>query len=165
MKRKSTNKYYFSVEGETEQWYLKWLQDMINDTEKAACKVSIDCPVRKNPLKHAKSLTVTRKIEIYHFFDYESDELLHVKEFQEIMDNMKKAEKIGKQIKYKSGYRNFTFDLWIILIWQNVMRHIPTENSILRRLTGYLEKNFKIWTNSKKRIILRDVLIKWIYPM
>lgn len=97
-KRKPTNKYYFSVEGETEQWYLKWLQDMINNTEKAACKVSIDCPVRKNPLKHAKSLTVTRKIEIYHFFDYESDEPLHVKGFQEALDNMKKAEKIGKQI-------------------------------------------------------------------
>ena len=64
-KRKPTNKYYFSVEGETEQWYLKWLQDTINNTEKAACKVSIDCPVRKNPLKHAKSLTVTRKIEIF----------------------------------------------------------------------------------------------------
>ena len=97
-KRKPTNKYYFSVEGETEQWYLKWLQDTINNTEKAACKVSIDCPVRKNPLKHAKSLTVTRKIEIYHFFDYESDEPLHVKGFQESLDNMKKAEKIGKQI-------------------------------------------------------------------
>ena len=97
-KRKPTNKYYFSVEGETEQWYLKWLQDTINNTEKAACKVSIDCPVRKNPLKHAKSLTVTRKIEICHFFDYESDEPLHVKGFQEALDNMKKAEKIGKQI-------------------------------------------------------------------
>lgn len=96
-KRKPTNKYYFSVEGETEQWYLKWLQDTINNTEKAACKVSIDCPVRKNPLKHAKSLTVTRKIGIYHFFDYESDEPLHVKGFQEVLDNMKKAEKIGKQ--------------------------------------------------------------------
>ena len=84
-KRKPTNKYYFSVEGETEQWYLKWLQDTINNTEKAACKVSIDCPVRKNPLKHAKSLTVTRKIEIYHFFDYESDEPLHVKGFQEAL--------------------------------------------------------------------------------
>ena len=97
-KEKTNNKYYFSVEGETEQWYLKWLQDTINNTEKAACKVSIDCPVRKNPLKHAKSLTVTRKIEIYHFFDYESDEPLHVKGFQEALDNMKKAEKIGKQI-------------------------------------------------------------------
>ena len=57
-KRKPTNKYYFSVEGETEQWYLKWLQDTINNTEKAACKVSIDCPVRKNPLKHAKSFII-----------------------------------------------------------------------------------------------------------
>ena len=55
-KRKPTNKYYFSVEGETEQWYLKWLQDTINNTEKAACKVSIDCPVRKNPLKHREDI-------------------------------------------------------------------------------------------------------------
>ena len=36
-KRKPTNKYYFSVEGETEQWYLKWLQDAINNTEEASC--------------------------------------------------------------------------------------------------------------------------------
>ena len=84
-KRKPTNKYYFSVEGETEQWYLKWLQDTINNTEKSVCKVSIDCPVKKNPLKHAKTLTVTRKIEVYHFFDYESDEPNHVQEFQDIM--------------------------------------------------------------------------------
>ncbi|CUO93479.1 RloB domain-containing protein [Eubacterium sp. am_0171] len=118
-KRKPTNKYYFSVEGETEQWYLKWLQDLINNTEESVCKVSIDCPVKKNPLKHAKSLTVTREIKVYHFFDYESDEPNHVQGFQDAMDNMKKAEQIGKQIKYKSGYSNFTFDLWIILHMAN----------------------------------------------
>ena len=118
-KRKSTLKYYFSVEGETEQWYLKWLQDLINATEEAAYKVSIDCPVKQNPLKHAKSLVVTKKIEVYHFFDYESDEEIHVKRFTEAMDNMKKAQEIGKQIKYKSGYTNFTFDLWIILHMMN----------------------------------------------
>lgn len=71
--------------------------------------------MRKNPLKYAKALTVTKKIEIYHFFDYESDESIHVQEFQDTMDNMKRAEQLGKQIKYKSGYSNFTFDLWIIL--------------------------------------------------
>lgn len=114
-KRKQTNKYYFSVEGETEHWYLKWLQELINHTEESAYKVSIDCPVKKNPLKHAKSLTVTRKIEVYHFFDYESDESIHAQQFQDTMDNMKKAECLGKQIKYRSGYSNFTFDLWIIL--------------------------------------------------
>ena len=113
--RKPTKKYYFSVEGETEHWYLKWLQDQINGTECAVYTVSIDCPVKKNPLKHAKSLVITSKIEIYHIFDYEGDEEIHVQRFKDAMDNMKKAEKIGKQIKYKSGYSNFTFDLWIIL--------------------------------------------------
>ena len=30
------------------------------------------------------------------------------------MDNMKKAKELGKQITYKFGYSNFTFDLWIV---------------------------------------------------
>ena len=114
-KKKATKKYYFSVEGETEQWYLKWLQDTINNTEQAVYRISIDCPVRKDPVKHAKCLSVTQKVEVYHFFDYESDEQTHVNAFMSAMDNMKKAEKIGKQITYKSGYSNFTFDLWIVL--------------------------------------------------
>lgn len=84
--RKLNKKYYFSVEGETEYWYLKWLQDLINKTEEATYRISIDCPVRKNPLKHAKSLTITRKTEIYHFFDYESDE---EKRAKDIMKKMK----------------------------------------------------------------------------
>ena len=28
--RKETKKYYFSVEGETEKWYLEWLENTIN---------------------------------------------------------------------------------------------------------------------------------------
>lgn len=113
--RKSTKKYYFSVEGETEQWYLQWLQNKINDTEESEFKVSFDCPVQKNPLKRAKSLVVTSKTEIFHFSDYESDEEIHVKQFMETMDNMKKAKELGKQIVYQFGYTNLTFDLWIIL--------------------------------------------------
>ena len=34
--RKNSKKYYFSVEGETEEWYLLWLRDLINSTEEAA---------------------------------------------------------------------------------------------------------------------------------
>lgn len=48
--RKSTKKYYFSVEGETEEWYLLWLRDLINSTEEAAFKVAIDCKIEKDPL-------------------------------------------------------------------------------------------------------------------
>ncbi|MDD3204946.1 MAG: RloB domain-containing protein [Lachnospiraceae bacterium] len=114
-KMKSTKKYYFTVEGETEQWYLKWLQDRINETEASAYKVTFDCPVQKNPLKRAKSLVVTGKTEVWHLSDYESDDPIHTKQFTETMDNMKAAKEVGKQITYKFGYTNLTFDLWIIL--------------------------------------------------
>lgn len=112
--KKSTLKYYFSVEGETESWYLKWLQKLINNTDESEYLVSFDCPVNKNPVKRVKSMNVTKKIIIYHFFDYESDEEIHVKRFMETMYKMKEAQNY-KQVTYKSGYSNFTFDLWIIL--------------------------------------------------
>lgn len=113
--RKNSKKYYFSVEGETEEWYLLWLRDLINSTEEAAFKVAIDCKIEKDPLKRAKGLLTTTKTEIYHFSDYESDEEIHVKQFKDTMDRMKAAMGLGKQITYKFGYSNFTFDLWIVL--------------------------------------------------
>jgi hypothetical protein len=112
---KHTKKYYFSVEGETEQWYLKWLQNLINQTPESKIKVSFDCPVQKNPLRRAKSIVLTGKTEIYHISDYESNDETHVREFKETIDRMSEAKKIGKQINYKFGYSNLTFDLWIVL--------------------------------------------------
>lgn len=104
IKRKSIKKYFFIVEGETEKWYLEWLKDRINECAEAACKVSFDIQIQKNPLKRAKSLAVTSKTEIWHLSDYESDEPIHVKQFTETMDNMKAASNLGKQILYKFGY-------------------------------------------------------------
>ena len=39
---KKTKKYYFSVEGETEQWYLKWLQNTINSIPERKYNVKLD---------------------------------------------------------------------------------------------------------------------------
>ena len=47
IKRKSTLKYYFSVEGETEQWYLEWLQDQINNAPEAVSKVSFNKQIQR----------------------------------------------------------------------------------------------------------------------
>ena len=115
IKRKRTLKYYFSVEGETEQWYLDWLQDQINNAPKASSKVSFNKQIQKDPLKRAKSLAITDKVEIWHLSDYESSEEVHVKQFRETMDRMADTKSLKKQITYKFGYSNFTFDLWIIL--------------------------------------------------
>ncbi len=148
--RKPNKKYYFSVEGETEQWYLKWLQEIINQTEETVYKISIDCPVKKNLVKHVKSLTITKKIEIYHFFDYESDEEIHVQRFKEIMDDMKKAQGIGKQILYKTGYSNFTFDLWIILHMTNCNCSYAHRKQYINEINKAYDEKFQDMDEYKK---------------
>ena len=115
IKRKTIKKYFFTVEGDTEKWYLEWLRDRINECNYASNKVAFDIQVQKNPLKRAKTLAVTGNTEIWHLSDYESDEPIHAEQFKKTMDYMKEASKIGKQISYKFGYTNLTFDLWIIL--------------------------------------------------
>ena len=40
MNRKIRKNYYFSVEGETEKWYFKWLENQINNNDNASFKVN-----------------------------------------------------------------------------------------------------------------------------
>ena len=112
--RKITRKYYFTVEGETELWYLEWLEKEINSDPYAVCRVSFVCK-KKDPLKNAKDLPITQPTVVYHIFDYESSEPAHATKFATTLERMNKAGKQGKKIAYKSGYSNFAFELWIVL--------------------------------------------------
>ena len=113
--RKENRTYYFSVEGDTEQWYLEWLQRKINAEPAAKYTVKLDSKVEKDPVKRTKRLTIIGKTEITHLCDYESGEEKHQKEFRTVMDRMKEAQNSGKTVKYYFGYSNFTFELWILL--------------------------------------------------
>ena len=113
--RKETKKYFFTFEGDTEKWYFEWLQRTINSTPTALYTVKFDCHIQKDPLKRAKSLITLEKTEITHVMDQESEDEIHVQQFETALSRMKSAEKIGKSIKYNLGYNNFAFELWIIL--------------------------------------------------
>lgn len=113
--RKENRTYYFSVEGETEQWYLEWLQKTINADAAAKYTVKLDSKIQKDPLARAKRLTIVGKTEITHIFDYESAEPVHTQQFKTTLERMKQAQDSGKNIKYRLGYSNFTFELWFIL--------------------------------------------------
>lgn len=157
-KLKQTKKYHFSVEGETEQWYLKWLQNLINETPESELKVSFDCPVQKNPLKRAKSIVVTGKTDIYHISDYESDEDVHVREFRETMDNMKLAKDLGKQINYKFSYSNLTFDLWIVLHKSNCNGLITHRRLYLQPINRTFGENFENMADYKHENNFKRIL-------
>lgn len=113
MNRKLHKNYYFSVEGETEKWYLKWLENQINSKDNASFKVNFTVYVQKEPARAAKRITSVDNIEIVHVFDFEEPQ--NEEAFKKTLSSMKKAAKMKKVKKYNLGYSNYSFDLWIIL--------------------------------------------------
>lgn len=113
MSRKECRKYYFSVEGDTEKWYLDWLEDQINRNEKAKYSVKLISKITKNPNKMVKQTTILGDLEIVHVFDFEESQ--NETAFKNTLSAMKSAAKMKKKVKYRLGYSNYTFDLWILL--------------------------------------------------
>lgn len=155
--RKLNRKYYFSVEGETEQWYLQWLQRLINSNSSAACTVLLDARIEKDPLKRAKQITAPGKMQIWHFSDYESDSEQHRIEFKHVMDQMKKAMD-AKNLTYRFGYSNLTFDLWIILHKQDCYGSLADRNQYLRHINQAYGTSFLDMTEYKHEDNFKDCL-------
>lgn len=159
-KMKPNRKYYFTVEGETEQWYLQWLQKKINSEMTSKHTVTLDCPIQKNPLKRAKSLIVTGKTVITHICDYESNEEVHTIQFQDTLAAMKKSELLGKQIKYKLGYSNFTFELWMILHKMDCNGTLTHRKNYLVPINRAYNENFENLDQYKHEANFKRVLGK-----
>lgn len=104
--------YYFSVEGDTEAWYLEWLQKKINEND--FCKVKFLIKTEKSPIKYVRGLSIIQRTNVWHLCDYESADVEHTRQFTNTIDEMNRARKL-KQVTYHFGYSNFAFDLWIIL--------------------------------------------------
>lgn len=52
--------------------------------------------IQKDPLARAKGLAILGKTKITHIFDRESEEDVHVRQFQTNLDRMKMGQNIGK---------------------------------------------------------------------
>ena len=165
IRRKSTLKYYFSVEGETEYWYLEWLQNQINTDSRAASKVSFNKQIQKDPLKRAKSLAITSKVEVWHLSDYESSEKGHVKQFAETIERMAETKNLMKQITYKFGYSNFTFDLWIILHKMDCRGSYGHRKQYITPINRHMERTLRAWMISSVKLISKDVLRVFLWRM
>lgn len=157
--KKSTTLYYFSVEGQTEKWYLQWLENLINNTESSVKKVSFKCEVEKRPTKYVKKLNVLEETTIYHLFDYESNDEEHTKLFLGTLDELKKASTL-KGVKYCSGYSNFTFDLWIILHMTDAFSSLSDRKQYLKLINRCFDENFESMDEYKKEANFKRCLSK-----
>ena len=155
---KETKRYLFSVEGDTEHWYLNWLQEQINSAEEARFKVKLDAPVQKNPAKRAKGLSTLGKTQIYHLCDYESDDPIHIQRFQTALSQMKEVKSYGKSISYHLGYSNFTFELWMVLHKRDCNGSLTHRSQYLTHINQAYNENFENLDKYKKEDNFKRIL-------
>lgn len=141
IKRKQTKKYYFSVEGETEKWYLEWLQKQINDSANLCFNVCFDIKVQKDPVAMVKSSVIFGGEDIFHFFDFESSAYSHTKARDETFRKLKEARSI-KGVRYQPAYSNFCFELWILLHKKCLRRPFTDRKQYLAEINKAFNKKF-----------------------
>lgn len=158
--KKICNKYYLSVEGETEKWYFEYLQDLINDKEELPYKVKFDVKINKSIASRAKSISAPYKIKAFHICDYESNEKVHTEQFDKVLQDLNNIRKINKNLEYKLGYSNFSFDLWIILHKNQQIGSISHRKQYVKGINNAYGEKFQFIDDYKEEKNFKRILSK-----
>lgn len=158
--RKQTQTYYFSVEGETEQWYLKWLENQINENENATYRVKFFTKVQKDPVSFVKSLVVQKEPTIWHLSDIEGNSAEQVQAVHNTLGRLKAVKSLGKSVIYKWGYSNLSFDLWIVLHKQSCNAELNSVDGYLSRINGAFGTQFESLKKYKEEANFKRCLLQ-----
>lgn len=156
MNRKLRKNYYFSVEGETEKWYLKWLENQINNNDNALFKVHFTVYIQKDPVAAIKRITSVDNIEVVHVFDFEEPQ--NEEAFKNTLSSMKKAARMKKVRKYNLGYSNYSFDLWIILHKSNMRIKRTHRSDYLSDINRNFNTHFESMSKYKEETNFKRLL-------
>lgn len=159
MIRKENLKYEFSVEGETEMWYLEWLESMINSTTESEYNVSLCAKVTKNPRKFIKNINSISTEKLYHVCDVEGSDSISLNAFNSVIDNLHEASEY-KGIEYFLGYCNMSFELWLILHKQNCNGNHANKSDYLVAINKIFSESFTSLSDFKKEVIFKRCLGK-----
>ncbi|MCR4900031.1 MAG: RloB family protein [Treponema sp.] len=157
MAEKTTLKYYFSTEGETEKWYLEHLSKLINSMPTATNKVVFHikvCP----PKSYVKRLAVLKEVNVNHFFDVESTEPEYEKRFIAVLDDMNAAENLGKTVTYFPAYTNLTFELWMILHKMDCNGAVDNRKNYLALINRAFKTNYEGLKEYKEEKHFKQIL-------
>lgn len=162
--RKQTLTYYFSVEGETEQWYLEWLEAQINANENANYIVKFITKVEKDPVSFIKKLVVQKKTTIWHLSDIEGSSDEQIQTVHNTLGRLKEAKSLGKSVIYKWGYSNLSFDLWMILHKQSCNAELTDVGKYLAHINRVFDEHFESMKEYKEEANFKRCLGKLTFP-
>lgn len=153
--------YYFSVEGKTEQEYLKWLEKEINKHPEAKYFVKFNIQITNFPTKREKTIPSKENTDVFHFCDIESLDDYHLKFFHQVIDNLVKATKSKKINNYYLGYSNQTFDLWLVLHQMDAFAPNLHRKNYINFINKAFKTNYRGMQEFKRGANLRKLFNKW----
>lgn len=148
-KRKTKCTYYVSTEGYDEIWYLRHLQKLINENEKATKQVVIVAS-KSNPLQFVKQKSTGYEENFYHICDFEGKE--EIETFKNNIKECDNAKKYKSLNSYNFYYTNLCFELWMILHKVNFTAHISKKEKYL----DYINKYYKVKIKSFDKLKTED---------
>lgn len=147
-------KFIFMLEGATERSYLEWLQKQINNSKEIAYKAKFVF-YEKNPSKLCRTISITNLTQVYAIID--TERYSELEKFKSFLTEMKKAP-AGKQIVFKLGYSNITFELWIILHKVQFNQQGINPDFYLEHINKAYGTNFESLTKYKHEREFRKIL-------
>lgn len=159
MRRLQNNKYFFSVEGETEELYFKHLKNLILAEEGRIANPVFHIE-KSSPLKYAKKLSVIQPCTVTAVFDVEDNDAEHKQRFENTLKEMKDSEKLGKDIKYELGYSNIDFELWIILHKKDLFGNVGSKAQYLKSINQIFGTKFEALREYKTERNFSQILSK-----
>ncbi len=149
--------YHITVEGEDEKWYFEHLKELINNCEDSKFKIDMKPKVEKSPWKYVKTRTFLFKEVAFHIYDYESNDDIHKKQFENILNEIKVSKK-EKNVTIKLGYTNFTFELWMILHKEDCNTKFSFRTQYLDAINKNYNTNFQFLKEYKKEKNFKRIL-------
>ena len=157
MQRRASNQYYFLVEGECEERYLRWLQNLINQEPNRIVNVSFTIKRDVKMVSWVKHLSLMGKTRIVQVVDYEGNQPNDRQTFLNMLDDMHQASRI-KQVDCQLGYSNLTFELWILLHKIDYRTPLTTKSQYLEQLNRAFHKNFETLKKYKQEKNFQNIL-------
>ncbi len=154
-----TLKYVLTVEGETEMWYFQWLKDQIQKVENRKYNASIVAKVEQNPASYSKRSNSKITPELIHICDVESTSEEHINKFENILKEMKSAQR-QNGIIYRLGYSNFSFGLWMILHKMECFGPLNHRKQYLKFIKKCFNEKFKDLDDYKQEASFKRCLSK-----
>lgn len=157
MSERRNIKYFFSVEGETEELYFEHLKKLI-----LAEEARITNPVfqieKGTPSKCVKKISVIHPCTITAVFDVEDTD--QRKYFENTLKEMKASERLGKSIKFELGYSNIDFELWIILHKKDLFGTVGSKAQYLKNINQVYGTKFEALREYKTERNFLQILSK-----